>query len=398
MRKTRGIFAKKSYVIYNVNMLKKPSFILCVPALLLLGGCNPSLERVTPVALDMGTIVYDEAEISANSLSHMQEISIGTLNDMVSEKKSFLLLVGNQFDCSCWTAFHDEVMVPYLLENHLLLYWVSYFGNEARLSELGLELSSSHETLSIFKDGGLAYQHTTADTTSSWVKEKKVFAAWMDARLQAPRLLSLSKDQLDKKYQGQEDFSIFFSRSTCGDCSYLERNDIKEYFAANVKSETIPENYLYYLDCDQLGIRYVLGDDGKTYTPSSSGEYGEKASAQWVSFKQEYGLAYSEDNPVGWDQGYVPTIYHIHPSNGEKSGDVIDFAGVFYNESIEDGAIKETYFTKERLQLAALDYLSSSSIENKILTRLVLNQSKDKHEALREFESPIIAALLNAIL
>lgn len=379
-------------------MLKKHLLALALPALLLSGGCNPSLEKIAPVALDMGTIVYDEAEISANSLSHMQEISIGTLNDMVSEKKSFLLLVGNQFDCSCWTAFHDEVMVPYLLENHLLLYWVAYSGNETKLGQLGLELSSSHETLSIFKDGGVAYQHTTADTTSSWVKEKKVFATWMDARVQAPRLLALSKEQLDKKYQRQEDFSIFFSRSTCGDCSYMERNDIKEYFAADVKAETIPENYLYYLDCDQIGIRYVTGEDGKTYTPSSSGEYGEKATAQWMGFKQEYGLAYSDDNPVGWDQGYVPTIYHIHPSNGEKSGDVIDFAGVFYNESVEEGTIKETYFTSERLQLSALDYLSASSAKNKILSSLTLDQNKDKHDALREYESPIITALLDAIL
>ncbi len=379
-------------------MLKKPLLALTLPALLLLGGCNPSLETITPVALDMGTIVYDEAEISANSLSHMQEISIGELNDMRSEKKNFLLLVGNQFDCSCWTAFHDEVMVPYILDNHLLLYWVAYSGNEAKLGEMGLELSSSHETLAIFKDGEIAYQHTTADTTSSWVKEKKVFAAWMDARIQAPRLLSLSKEQLDKKYEGQEDFSIFFSRSTCGDCSFLERNDIKEYFISNVKDETIPENYLYYIDCDQVGIRYVLGEDQKIYTPSSFGEYGEKASTQWKNFKQEYGLSYSEDNPVGWDEGYVPTIYHIHPSNGEKTGDVIDFAGVFYNESVEEETITGTYFTSERLELPALDYLSSSSIKNKALSGLALDQSKDKHEALREYESPIVETLLDAIL
>lgn len=379
-------------------MLKKPLLALSIPLLLLLGGCNPSLEKVSKVNLDMGTILFDEAEVSANKLSHMQEISIGELNDMVSGKKSFLMLVGNQFDCSCWASFHDEVMVPYLLENHLLLYWIPYQGNESKLGEMGIELSASHETLAIFEEGRLVYQHTTSDTTSSWVKEKKVFAAWMDARIEAPRLLSLSKEQLDKKYEGSEDFSIFFSRSTCGDCSFLERNDIKEYFKVNIKAEKIPENYLYYIDCDQVGIRYVLGEDGKTYTPSSSGEYGEAATLQWKAFKKEYGLAASSSNEPGWGEGYVPAIFHIHPNSSSKNGDVIDYAGVFYNETIENGVISDSYFTSERLGSSYMDYLSGSSLENKVLKGLSVDSSKSKHEALQTYEKPILNVLLNAIL
>lgn len=378
---------------------KTPLLLLLTASSVLLPSCNPPLEEITPVVLDMGTIFFDADEVNARKISHMEEIGLASLNDMIAEKRNFLLLVGNEFDCSCWTSFHNEVLVPYILRNHLLLYWIPFSGNESSLQGMGLTLSSSHETLAIFEEGELKYQHTTADSTSPWVKEPSAFADWMNIRIEAPRLLSLSKDQLDEKYEGSEDFSIFFSRSTCGDCSYLERNDLKPYFASHLKAEKIPENYLYYLDCDQLGIRYIEGEDGKIYTPSSREEnYAALASAQWNQFKIEYGLSEGDDNPAGWGVGFVPAIYHIHPSNGEKRGDVIDFSGVFYNEKEENGEISDSYFTPNRLSENCLDYLASSSLGAKALTGLPLDASKERHQALQELENPILTLLLDSIL
>lgn len=378
---------------------KFPLFLSLASVLIGLCSCNPSLEKIEKVVLDKGTIEFDSAALSANQKSHMKEIDLPTLNDMVEEKRNFLLLVGNQFDCSCWTAFHNEVLVPYLLENHLLLSWVPYQGNQEALQKLGLQLSSAHETLAIFKNGEVAYQHTTADSTSAWVKDKKTFASWMDERIEAPRLLSLSLEQLNEKYSGKEDFSILFSRSTCGDCSFLERVDLKEYFQKNLKPAKIPENYLYALDCDQVGIRYVKDENGNLYSPSSSSpDYAEMAQSQWNTFKKEYGLSFSEDNPAGWGEGYVPAIYHIHPDSGKKTGDVIDFSGVFYNETIENGIVSETYFTQDRLSLASLDYLSSSSLESKVLAGAQIDATLSRHEALQKLEAPILTLLLDSIL
>ena len=378
---------------------KTPLFLALCFAPALLASCNPSLEKISPVILDMGTILFDGDEVNAKQLSHMKEISLASYNDMVAEKKNFLLLVGGEFDCSCWTSFHNEVLVPYILRNHLLLYWIPLSGNESALQEAGLSLSASHETLAIFEEGELKYQHTTADSTSAWVKDASTFSAWMNVRIEAPRLLSLSKGQLDAKYEGNEDFSVFFSRSTCGDCSFLERSDLKPYFASHLKEQKIPENYLYYLDCDQVGIRYVEGEDGKTYNPSSQNEeYASLAASQWKEFKKEYGLAESEDNPAGWGEGFVPSIYHIHPNGGEKRGDAIDFSGTFYNETLDNGIIEDTYFTEERVSKNCLDYLASSSLSTKSLTGLSLDASLERHEALQKYENPILTLLLDSIL
>ncbi len=381
---------------------KLPLFLLGL-SLLPLASCNPSLETIEKVVLDYGTIRFDDDEINASKKSHMEEIDLGTLNDLITDKSNFVLLIGNTFGCSCWTDFHNEVLAPYLLSEHIYLPWISYDEGSKTLSGMGAEVSKNHETLMIFKEGKIAYQHTTSDANSSWVKDAQTFRSWMNARIEAPRLLTISKDQLDAKYKGSADFSIVFSRSTCPDCSFLVNYDIKEYFANHIKSETIPENYLYLLDCDAEGIRYVKGDDGKIYSPSSeddANEYQKQALTQWKSFKAEYGLSYSEANIAGWDEGYVPAVYHIHPDGLNKTGDVIDYSGIFYNETVdkETSAIASTYFSAERLSTNSLSFIADSNLEHKTLTGLPLDSTKTRHEALQVYEQPILNLLLDAIL
>ncbi len=369
-----------------------------------LASCNPSLETIEKVVIDSGTIRFDGDEINARKKSQMEQIDLGELNDMIEAKGNFLLLLGNSFDCSCWTAFHNDVLAPYLLKNHLYLPWISYDDGSKKLAELGAEISKSHETLMIFKNGEIAYQHTTSDVNSAWVKEAKSFSDWMDKRIEAPRLLTLSKAQLDEKYNGSADFSIVFSRSSCTDCSFMVNNDLKAYFASNIKETKIPENYLYLLDCDVAGIRCVLGEDGEKYWPSGeedANEYEKAALAQWNCFKDEYGLSYSETNLAGWGEGYVPTVYHIHPDGSSKTGEVIDYSGVFYNETIENGIIKDSYFSPWRQEVsgdASLEYLYASDLETKNLVGLTVDATKGRHESLQAFEQPIINLLLDSIL
>ena len=89
--------------------------------------------------------------------------------------------------------------------------------------------------------------------------------------------------------------------------------------------------------------------------------------------------------------------------NGEKkSGDVIDAAGVFYNDSrlcdsrsnpSEDTSISSTYFTEDRLKIDALQYLRESKVPNKVLTGLKA-EGANRHDAFRPFHFAILDALL----
>ena len=76
----------------------------------------------------------------------------------------------------------------------------------------------------------------------------------------------------------------------------------------------------------------------------------------------------------------------------------VDFSGTFYNETVDNGIIEDTYFTEERLSKNCLDYLASSSLSTKSLTGLSLDASLERHEALQKYENPILTLLLDSIL
>jgi hypothetical protein len=393
---------KRDSIISAMN--KKAPLLLLALALFPLCSCSTS-EEISKVILDYGTVRFDDDAESDARDSYMENIDLATLNSWVDKKANFVLLLGKSFDCSCWTAFHKDVLIPYLSKNHIYLPWIEMSDTvNERLFALGLKsenVNASHETIMIFENGEIKYQHTNADKDSDWVNKASVFASWMNERIEKPRLLTINKEQLDRKYAGNEAFSILFTRSTCPDCSFLVDNDIMDYFAAHVKSELVADNYLYALDCDAVGIRYVKGKDGNIYNPySNNAAYAEQAQTQWNEFKSEYGLAYSSSNPAGWDSGYVPTIFHITPNGKDKSGDVIDYAGVFYNETIDekDKVITATYFDQDRLNIDALCYLKDSSLKTKTLNGLSMDTSKGNHLALQPYEKPILNALLDAIL
>ena len=269
----------------------------------------------------------------------------------------------------------------------------------------GLKLNALYATLGIFKDGKLAYQHGTSDETDKWISDRTEFASWMNYRIQMPTMFYISKEQLDQKYNGNQEFTVLFTRSTCPDCGYLSNNFLKEYTAAN---PNLSKSYV--LDCDVEGIRLVKNDKGQYVGPSNGGtdSYQLAAYEQWSSFKRDYGLAYSEENPAGWSSGFVPTLYHINPEgNGKKTGDVIDGAAVLFNDSIQDGVIQSSYFTAERLKLDCLSYLKEDTSileENKVLVGKEVKPQGDRtkslyfHEEQGVYHEPIAKVFLDTFV
>lgn len=387
--------------------MKKSLALLPIFLFLPLSSCG-NIDSVTPVSLDKGTLIGMDAKF--DGYSHTTRIDYTELEALVNNKKNFLLLAhsSSRIGCTCFSEWHNDIFAPYVKKHNLLVYLIemSELTGEGR-SNYGLKLNAEYATLGIFKDGKVAYQHGTSDERDPWVTTSSEFAAWMNYRISYPSLLLIDKDQLDSYYEGGNPFSIYFSRGSCGDCSYFENNYLKEYLSAN-KTE-----YLYCLDCDCDGIRFVIGEDGVTYSPKNvegANEYELEAYAQWNKFKEDYGLSYSLDNPAGWDSGYVPTVYHINPDasgSGRKIGDVIDGAMVIYNDSFDNGVISSTYFTKERLAIEALSYLKESKEikeEDKVLLGKPVGEKGDRstglwrHEESAKYHNPIAKAFFDAFI
>ena len=291
----------------------------------------------------------------------------------------------------------------------MLVYFLDYQDISKKEEQFGLKLFSNHETLGIFENGTLKYQNDNVDQNKPWVTSKESFEAWMDARISYPRMLKIDKTILDslyeKKLTGVLEFTIYFGLGGCPDCSYLEETSITSYFRAN--DNTSP---LFYIDTGVLGIRKVADENGKEYGPSvnSNGtkieqEYQQLAKDQWEKFKLDYGLSESSSNPMGYETGYIPTIFHINPDGISKNGNVIDAGGVFYNDTFDasTSTITASYFNKERVKLDQFEYLKD--VDVKVLEGLKVdyqrkeNQSERNfyHESNRSYVEPIVYSLLD---
>lgn len=383
--KLNGFYAK-------IPPVMKKAFFFFPLALLPLCACGP-IDEFNKVDLAYGTLIGMSEEIKGTS--HMKQIDYPTLRSMVLEKQSFLLMVHNDggIGCSCYADWHDDVLVPYLKEHNLLLYWIDY-NDIVEEEDYGLELVSNHETLAIFDDGELAYQHDNVDQESDWVTSRAVFSEWMDARINYPKMIYIDKAILDEELSSNMEFTLLFTQSGCPDCGYLESHFLKQYFIDNRDTD-----YLYVLDTVQEGVRLLNGVAGSDEDDASEEE--KAAYAQWVEFKKDYHLSAESIEQPGYKEGFVPTIFH-YDVQGE-----VDGAGVFYNDTIDEATWKltDTYWTSDKLDQPYFTYINDAKIDT-LMDNVTFkapetpisgaaNIREYKHELLATYHEKYAKALLD---
>ena len=328
----------------------------------------------------MGSFAYRNQESGITKDNTIETIAYSKLSSLIYEKRSFLFLVkGSTDSCMCWNAFLNNCLGPYVHAKHLLVYSISLTQLNKESDKYGLKMVDGYDTMAIFEDGKLVDQKCYAED-EKFGYDAPTFNAWIDKRIIAPKVFYVDQSQLDNLYNGIDPlgkatsrFSLYFGRDTCPDCSYLNRVDMKEYFASR-KSASLP---LYYFDCD-IWDKEVYADK-----------------------KIEYGLTPSEDNPYAYSNGAFPFVASIVPNNGEKIK-TIDQVGVFYNDSVKDGKITDTFFSKSRAEdpeaglQGALSY--ASNVSPNVLDGLKTDASKSRHEQLAIYHKPLFFALLDEIL
>ena len=381
----------------KLNTLLLPLFSMC-----LLSSCNENVDNVTQVHIDIGTLIDMSKEIKNDS--HMKKVKYEEVEELISEEKNFLLLVHSTVNfCSCYHDWHDNILAPYIKKHNLQVYFLDYqdIENKEEEGKWGLKLYSNHETLAIFEKGKLKYQNDNKDQDKPWVNSYEAFSSWMDARITYPRMLEVNLNLLDKMYTSEEksEFTIYFGRGGCSDCSYLEDTSITSYFRNN--DNTSP---LYYIDTNVEGIRLVKDEEGKLYGPSSEENasiYQKEAMVQYTKFKEDYGLSYSQTNPMGYGEGYFPTIYHINPDGINKNGSVIDTGGVFYNDDFDydSQTITASYFDETKPSMEQFEYLNNVSTKVLQGKRVELEKGNlSKRDYYHQSNRPYVEPILNALL
>ncbi len=353
--------------------MKKNAFllpILLLPALFACGNENES----SPVKLDMGTTVGLNEAVTLRS--HLTFVKKSKVNQLVADKGNFILLVHGAADtCTCYSDFHEKVLVPYVKHHKALIYAIDLEEFESDGQYLGITRVVGSDTLAIFENGLAKFQRTTENLADKWVSEYATFNDWMRERAVDAKIFYIDEATLDSYYGKNDSFTIYFGLENCPDCRYLNRTGLRTY----LQSHAVTEANFFYLD-----MAPFWGD--------------QDLKAEKMA---KYGLSYSEDNPIGFEKGFVPTVFYVNPDGIHLKGDVVEAAGVFYNERLTDDIIGHTYFTAARLEdgkKTYMSYLANSSLEHKVIDGLQVDALKgadDWHDAVAPFEEPIFAALLD---
>jgi len=354
----------------------------------LLGGalfsCNGNQEA-SPVSLRFGTMVGNTEDELITGVSQLHFIKKSKLTQLIQSQENFLLLLhGSSDTCTCFTSWHDEVLAPYIKRHRLYVRAITLTEFESDGEYYGLKRVVGADTLAVFQEGKLAFQKCIDVESDPFVTSYAGFAEWMGKRVVDPKIFYLDEELLQDLYHGNTGFTIYFGRDTCGDCGYLNRTALRDYLD---NRQRLDERF-YYFDLD-------------AYRPTRDDPDYDTKMAHYQEIKDQYGLSWNEDNPAGYDAGAVPSIFYVNPDGIHYSGDVIEAAGVFYNESIDkEGHVQNAYFTKARYEEACdtyLSYVKESNLAVKWMDELTIEvkEGEDRRSALATYEVPLFNALLD---
>lgn len=257
-------------------------FTYFVLMILLISGCSCKKDKDNKANLQIGDM---------NATTYVN-IDIKEYNAKISNKDDFILFVYSN-DCMGCRMFKPK-LESVIQEKHLIVYGIETSEIKGISKDNDLYKLKYTPTIIIYKEGkNIFYSLSDNDLENFDTKEK--FVSLLDKYTNMPTLYYINKAQLKEKITNKENFIIYYSRSTCGDCSYLNKNYMKEYLNSNTKTK-----HFYIIETDVEGIRRVNG---------------EVNSEQWQAFKNEFGLSNVINTELGHGAGYVPTLQYYN--NGE---------------------------------------------------------------------------------
>lgn len=381
-------------------MKKTPLFyaLLLLPFLAPLASCSAN-SNSTLAHLNFG-MLYDatlDTQNSSQFADHSISLNYGELVSKINNKESFLLLVYDKGNtCTCWYRY-EATLLRAMKAKNLLIYGIDPQEFEGGKETYGIKYSSSEENLVVFQEGSVLAQKSTNGTDDPFV-EYDNFIAWLEGKAKTSDMLRISKKQLDDLFEesGTPSFLVYFGRESCGDCSYIDKNFLYTYN----KEE---RNTSYYLDCDEVGIRFE----------SEEAKKEGKVGAIWQTFKDDYGLSEKYNEELGYGQGYVPSfiLYNKGKKEDRKASLIRDMI-VTFNDEVkgENGkyTLSNSFYSEERIQNSeALSSLKEKGMDF-VLKGIEIPESEIetypggyiawKKEAALQKEKPLLQGFLDFYL
>lgn len=295
--------------------------------------------------------------------------------------------------CGCWTNFRDQVLIPYINNTHIYAYGIEVNAIKGTVDydifyDLPVNSNKSNTpVMGLYENGEIKYSLAYTEKNKTTFESLAAFENWMTRYSELPTMFFINLNQLNTMLESSKKFVLYYSRKSCPDCTYLERNFLKNYGKTHLTA-----NKLFILDCDVEGIRYL------------NGQYDE---AQFNAFKDQYGLS-NTHHDLGYAQGFVPTFQWIVGDGQSILSDVsitriVEDQIVTLNDSARlegnDVVIDRTYFDGSRNHGYTAPVLS-----NKVLTldEFTYVETSGTYRYLREaqakYTDPVLQEFLNLYL
>lgn len=351
--------------------MKKSGYIL-LPFLVLssalISGCGKDPVSEPKVALSYGDI---------NS-QKVTDIAGVDLFAKITDEKENLMMVISSNGCTCWQEF-EPIINKYIKDNKYICYHAKYDEFIDFASNVGLTLSKSTTTFAVYENGQLKFNIHT-DPENKTMSDYETFKKTLDNTVSKPRCYYVSESDVDNMMKSDKNEVIYFERSACPDCTYINKTILKDYLTANPNM-----NNLYILDCQP---------------------WKQLETEQYQAKKDNYGLSSKYNTEFGFNTGSFPFFSYIE--NGKYTSGAEAF-----NQTLSkvDGTVKVTdsYYTQERLP--KLKYLEGATGFETVLNGHVIEEGKyssveyggttyytwDKIDA-KEYYKPLIHAFLNYTL
>ena len=329
---------------------------VCLNACLLSGCGNDS-----KIQLSFGNIHATAVE---------EKFTVVELDRKVESDESFLLVVADT-TCACWSDFRP-IINSYVKDNHVDCFFLTYDYFADYASKYKIELTKGTTKFIIFEKGEAKIQikSTVEDKT---MKDKAAFYKFMEGNVKLPKAYFINEGDYGEVTKNGA--IIYFERSGCGDCSYLNPTVLANYVKKHPNM-----NNIYVIDCQWWK------DD---LDPVS-----------YQAKKNNYGLSDCNNPEYGYDDGVFPFFSFV------KKGYYLSGAVAFNDEvSKVNGkyVITNSYYDEDRLE--RFDYLAN--VQTKVLEGMELPASdvSDNGEwiswmqdkAVKYYE-PIIDAFLDTYL
>ncbi len=298
---------------------------------------------------------------------HIENLTYEQLQEKNNHRDNFLLFVTPKSNCTCWTAFLNNVLTPYIKEHHLEVFTINYTDffttSDESLDTFSLTLNPGHQTLGLFKEGVLKLNREYDSKSRLWY-EYNTFSQYILEYIYYPTMFQINIfNDLDKLLLDKEKVSLLFY-----DLDESESRFLFDFYLKNYAYELTKDKVLYLVN---TRVKNIKLDDELT-----------EDELIWQNFINEYSLNTYLDGVLPLFQHYTLEDYLVEQS-------------VYLNDVISTSLVDEyykienSYFTNERVE--DLAFLNNYKDEKVLVNKLVKESDTFIENNIRKWDFTLAA-------